>query len=216
MKDLSLTQQYLLCVLNQKGKISTLGIAKTICLPASAVLELLMDDILAFDGKKLTIHTMLPPQKCYLHPVYDLIQQKQPIKFERVVEYFSVSITSKRINELIDCVGESLAQAGCVRKETGGLLGEKNLYFPEGQDVDTIVQSIRAEILEEGALSQEIVALTALLNKSNDLKKYFSPYEKKALKKRLKEIKEAPQNQMIQKVCEYIDALLMMIIVAST
>ena len=82
--------------------------------------------------------------------------------------------------------------------------------------MDCIVQSIRAELLEDGELSEDVVALTALLNKSGDIQKYFSAYEKKDLKKRLKEIKDNPQNKMIQKVAHYIDSLLVMIVVAAT
>ena len=189
MKDLSVTQQYLLCALKKNGRLPIFGIEKTVCLSASGVLELLMEEVLAFDGKKLTIRTSLPAEKAYLHPVYEMVEKKQPVKFEKVVEYFSVTLTDKHLRELIDRVGESLAEAGCVRREKGGLLGERNLYIPEESAVDAIVQNIRAEILEDGALSEDIVALTALLNKSGDLQKYFSAYEKNDLKRRLREIK---------------------------
>ena len=36
---------------------------KTTCLAASAVVELLMDDILSLDGKKLSIQAQLPESK---------------------------------------------------------------------------------------------------------------------------------------------------------
>lgn len=78
------------------------------------------------------------------------------------------------------------------------------------------MQSIRAELLENGALSEDVIALTALLNKSGDLQKYFSAYEKKDLKKRLKEIKEDPQNEMIQKAVDYVETLFLMVVVAAT
>ena len=133
-----------------------------------------------------------------------------------MVEAFSVTFTGKAINALIDSVGESLLAAGCVQKETGGLFGGKKRYLPSASMVDAIVQNIRAEILEDGELSEDIVALSALLHKSGELKKYFSAYEKKDFRKRMQEIKESPQNEMIQKVMEYIDALLVTIIVAST
>ena len=216
MKDLSLTQQYLLCTLNKNGKLPAFGLEKTLCLSAAGVLELLMDDVLAFDGKKLTVQTELPQEKAYLAPVYQVVERKQPVKFQAVVEYFSLTFTDKHMDELIDAIGTSLAQQGCVQKEKGGLLGGKDIYLPNETDVDSVVQSIRAELLEDGELSEDIVALTVLLHKSGDLKKYFSDYEKKDLKKRLQEIKNSPQNEMVQKVVEYVDALLCLIIVAAT
>lgn len=216
MKNLSLTQEYLLCVLGDKGKIPTFGVEKILCVAASGVVELLLDDIVALDGKKLSVKKDLPTQKIFLRPVFDFIEKKQPVKFEKVIEYFSITFTDKNINELIGRIGESLAEAGCVKKEKGGLFGNKAVYIPNEKAVDAIIQNIRAEILEEGALSEDIVALTALLNKSGDLTKYFSAYEKKDLKRRLKEIKQNPQNETIAKVTDCVDTLLMLIVVAAT
>lgn len=214
MKNLSTTQQYFLCILKKNGKISSLEMEKTTCLAASAVMELLMEDILTFDGKKLSIQAPLPEKKSYLRQVYDIVAKKQPIKFENAIEYFSFNFTDKYINGLVEDLGESLAELGCVRKEKGGFMNGKTLYIPNESDVDHIVQNIRAELLEDGEISEDIVVLTALLNKSQDLQRYFSSYEKQALKKRLAEIKENPQNELIHKATEYIDTLFLMFIVA--
>lgn len=215
MKNLSLTQQYLLCVLNKNGKLPAFGLEKTLCLSAAGVLELLMEDALSFDGKKLTVKSALPEEKAYLRPVYQAVERKQPVKFESIVEYFSLDFTDKHMNELIDSIGASLAKKGCVqREEKSGLFGGKDLYIPNEADVDAVVQSIRAELLEDGELSEDVVALTMLLNKSGDLKHYFSAYEKKDLKKRLKEIKNDPQNEMVQKAVDYIDSMLCLVVVA--
>lgn len=59
MKDLSLTQQYLLCVLNQKGKLPTFGFEKILCLSKAGVLELLMEHTLIYDHKKINCITSL-------------------------------------------------------------------------------------------------------------------------------------------------------------
>lgn len=117
MKNLSITQQYLLCVLNKNGKLPAFGLEKTLCLSAAGVLELLMEDVLAFDGKKLTVQSTLPEEKGYLRPVYEVVERKQPVKFEAIVEYFSLTFTDKHMDELIDSIGVSLAQQGCVKKK---------------------------------------------------------------------------------------------------
>ena len=158
----------------------------------------------------------MPEEKYYLSPTYNFIKEKQPLKFEKVIEHYSMTFTSKSINELISSVGDSLYDAGCVKKEKGGIFGGKTVYIPEHNKLDSVIQNIRAEILEDGELSEDIVALTALLNKSGDISKYFSAYEKKDLKDRLKEIKNNPQNETIAKVTDYVETLLLMIIVAAT
>ena len=179
-------------------------------------MELLLDGIVELDDKKLSVKSALPNEKSYLSSIYNFIVQKQPVKFQKVIEYYSVTFTDRNINELLTAVGESLVQEGCAVREKGGIFGGKTVYIPDEKELDGVVQNIRAELLEEGGLSEDIVALTALLEKSGDLMRYFSAYEKKSIRSRLKEIKESPQNEMIQKVSEYIDTLFMMFIVAAT
>lgn len=216
MTELSLIQQYLLCAVKKNGKLPTLGNEKVLCLSAAGVLELLLADVLAFDGKKLTVLAPLPEQKEYLRPVYAWIEKKQPVKFNAVVEHFSFSLTGAAIKELTGTVGDSLVAAGCMQREKGGFLGKEDRYIPQAEAVDRVVQGIRSELLEEGELSEDVVALAVLLNKSGELARYFSAYEKDALKKRLKEIRENPQSEIVRKAAEYIDSLFLMIIVATT
>ena len=217
MKDLSLTQEYLLCILRNKGKLSTFDIGKGMCLTGACVLELLMVGIIAREEKdKLSVRTHLPDRMSYLWPVYSYIKQKQPVRFKKIVERNSVTFTNQNVNEMIDAVGKSLVEAGCATEEKGGLFGGKTIYVPDEKALDRVIQNIRAELLEDGELSEDIIALTALLDKSGELSRYFSAYEKKALKARLKEIKENPQVEALQKVLEDIDNLFVLLIVAAT
>ena len=217
MRDLSLTQEYLLCVLRGKGKLSTYSIEKGMCLTGACVLELLMDGIITREEKdKLSVRTSLPDRKSYLRPVYSYIEQKQPVKFRKIMERNSVTFTDQNVNEMVDAVGKSLVDAGCATEEKGGLFGGQTSYVPDEKALDHVIQNIRAELLEEGELSEDIIALTALLDKSGELSRYFSAYEKKTLKARLKEIKENPQVEALQKVIEDIENLFMLMIVAAT
>lgn len=216
MKNLSITQQYLLCVLNKKGKLPTFGIERMLCVSAGSVLELLMEGIVVYDEKKLTVRSALPQDKAYLYSVYEVIEKKQPVKFESIVEYYSFTFTNKHVNELIEAIGDVLVQKESAQEKKGGVFGKKKLYIPNQADVNHVVQCIRAELLEDGEVSEETVALTILLNKSGDLKRYFSEYEKTDLKRRLNEIKTDPKNKLIEKVDVYLNALLCLLLVSVT
>lgn len=216
MNDLSITQKYLLCALSNKGKIPALNFERIIAIAAAGVVELMMDDLVEFDGKKLSVKRMLPKEKSYLSLIYDYIEKKQPVNFKTVVEHFSVAFTSKNSDELIDSIGDTLVTAGCVKQEKRGIFGNKNAYIPDEKAVDYIVQNIRAEILEDGELTEDIAALTVILDKTGELMKFFSPYEKKAVKQRLKEIKNNPKNKEIAKVINYVEELMVVIIVSVT
>ena len=55
MTQLSLTQQYLLCILTEKGKVSSWDTNGMFCLAAAGVVELLMDGVAVLDNKKLSL-----------------------------------------------------------------------------------------------------------------------------------------------------------------
>ena len=81
MNNLSLSQEYMMCALNDKGKISAFSLERVIAVAASAVAELLMNDIIELDGKKLSVKKALPKDMSYLSPVYDFIEKKGRVGF---------------------------------------------------------------------------------------------------------------------------------------
>lgn len=216
MVQLSLTQEYLLCSLNEKGKYSSMDMQKGVCLVAGGILELLMEDILRLEHQTLTVLAPLPSEKGYLQEIYSLVAGKGPVKVERVVEYFSFSISDKHLSSLMQSVGNSLVAAGCAEKAAGGFFRKSVRYRPVPQAKDSVVQSIRAELLEDGELSEDIVALTVLLHKSDCLSCYFFAYEKKDLKARLKSIRDSGENRLVGRMVEYIDNLFAMVVLAAT
>ena len=216
MWNLTLTQQYLLCVLNQKGRLPTLGLEKVVGLSMAAVLELLLEKTVVLEEKKLSAPASLPQEQEYLLPVYDFIAKKQPVKPEKVVEYFSLNLTDRNFTQLLDGVGMQLVNKGCAVPKQDGFLGKKTAYLPARQAVDLVVEGMRAQLLEEGPVSQETAALAALLDKSGELGRFFSAYEKKTLTSRLKELRQDQTNRLVCQAMEYIDSLMAAIIVAVT
>lgn len=62
-------------------------------------------------------------------------------------------------------------------------------------------------------VSKEIVLLTAIMYKGQQIKKYFSKYEADCLKKRIKEIKKTEVGELVSEAVDYITCL---IVVAAT
>ena len=52
---LPVTQQYLLCVLQENGTLPMIGQERMLSLVAGGVLELLLEETLALEGKKLRV-----------------------------------------------------------------------------------------------------------------------------------------------------------------
>ena len=65
MKNLSTTQQYFLCILKKNGKISSLEMEKPPAWQLPPWWELLMEDVLAFDGEAVCSGTAARGEKLF-------------------------------------------------------------------------------------------------------------------------------------------------------
>lgn len=208
MKDLSIIQKYLLCAVNEKGILSSLGTEKPVCFVAAGLLELQLEGCLALEGKKAEVTGSLPENQQYLRPLYDFIAEKSPVKIEKIVEAYRIAFTDRRMNELLAAVGGSLAALGMVEEGKAGLLGTKAAYVPTREAVRSVVEELRSELLEEGPVTEDAAALTVLLDRGKCLKPYFSQFEQKEMRQKLKSLADSPEGQMVKAMVEHIETLI--------
>lgn len=216
MKDLSITQEYLICAVNSKGKISGFGSENLICLIASGLLELQLEGCIKIDKKKVTVMNNLPEERLYLKPLYDFVNQQKPVKLEKVLEAYNYSFKDRGY-ELVNSIGASLKDLDLVEVTCAGIFGNKNAYIPNSNAVHYVVDMIRAEFLEDVEVTEDIASLIILLDKSKLLKIYFSEYEQKEIKKKLKEITNSDTGKSIKDIVntvEYMITMMSVLIVA--
>lgn len=210
MKDLAITQEYLICAVNSKGKISGFSIEKLVCLIASGLLELQLEDCIKIDKKSVIVTDTLPDTKAYLKPLYDFIDKPKPVKLEKKLEAYTYSVTDKNLNELINSIGASLESLGLVEVTRSGMAVNKNAYIPHADSVHYVVDMIRAEFFEEVEITEDIASLIILLDKSRLLKTYFSEFEQKEIKQKLKEITGSDTGKMIKDMVDHVENLIAM------
>lgn len=209
MNNQTISQEYLLCAVNEKGMLPVMSPETAVCLVAGSLLDLLLADCAVLDEKEcVTVTGALPADLLYLSPLYEVLSRLNSIKLEKIAAEYAFTFTDKQLKLLIGTIGASLAEAGSVREEIGGLFGKTQCFIPQAEAVDAVIQKVRAELLEEGPLCDETVALVSLLQTGGQLKRYFSSYEKAQLKARLKEIKQTPSNQLVHRMVEYIDTMI--------
>lgn len=217
MTELSIAQEYLLCSLNEKGKLPVMSTEVPACILAGGLIELMVSGCIR-TGEKNTVQIAdgTAESPVYLASLKDFINQLQQVKLEKIAREYCFSFTGKRMNTLVTDIGNSLAGAGCVTVQAGGFLAGKPSFVPNPEAVDKVIQKIRAEMLESGAMTDETVALVGLLEKSSRIKRYFSSYEAGQLKERLKEIRETSSNRMIKQMVDYIDSMIAVIAVITS
>ena len=131
MKDLTITQEYMICALNEKGKMSEmLGVEKIVCFVASGLLEMKLEGCIAMEKKKVCVISDLPEKLAHLKPLYDYINRYESVKIEKIIEEYTYTFTDKRFYELVDSVGKSLAEINMAEEIEKGILGKRKYYIP--------------------------------------------------------------------------------------
>lgn len=207
MKDLAITQEYFICAVNSKGKISSFSTEKLVCLIASGLLELKMENCIQLDKKSVVVTHSLPKTKAYLKPLYDFIDKPKPVRLEKILEAYIYSINDKVLYTLINAIGYSLKDLDLVEVTHS----DKTAYIPNARAVHYVIDMIRSEFLEEGEVTDDIATLLILLGKSKLLKTYFSDYEQKEIKTKLKTLTHSDTGQMIKETVAYVDNMITMI-----
>lgn len=208
MTDLSVVQEYMLCAVNDKGVISAMDTDKQVCLVAAGLLELQLESSIAIEGKTLRAAAPLPENRPYLKPLDDFIREKGTMKVSALVEAYCLSLTDKRLRALWDAVGQSLVSLGLAEAGKAGLLGSKTAYVPRREAVGSVVEMLRAEVLEDGTMTEDAAALTVLLERGKCLKPYFSAFEQKEIREKLRRITASPEGRLVKEMAEYVEVIL--------
>ena len=97
MQDLTLSQEYLLCTLTEKGRLPVMNTAGPVCLTAGALLELQLAGCVAFDGKKVRVTAPLPVEEAHLHTRGRVIPSRWKSKVKISLNAFSSSVKSASV-----------------------------------------------------------------------------------------------------------------------
>jgi hypothetical protein len=206
MKNLSFTQEFFICALKPQGNTTlTNSVERFTCLVAGGLMELLLHEYVTLENKKVIIKKELTPEKVYLNSIYELIKNNKPMKLEYIAEKY-VFAFNKLPDELFKSIGMSLVEDGYVTVESNsGLFKNKDRFIPEEKEVTKVVEKLRAEFLEEGNVTDEVIVLGALFHKSGLIKQYFSKYEIQKLGDRLSEIKNSEAGVIVKQIMDYIE-----------
>lgn len=207
MIDLPLTQQFAVLAVNDKGKISSLDQDAMTCLVVAGLLELEQAGCLVFADKKATTRAKLPTERDYLTPIYALIEDKEPVKIDKVISDFIMSFTGKRYEALFDGVMAALKARKLTERVESGFFSNKISFAPSAQAERMVVENLRAALLGDAAVSESTAVLAVLLDKSAKLKEYFTKDERRAMKEHLKALAQTPEGKLIAKAIENVQML---------
>lgn len=217
MTDLSLPQEFFLLTLKPNGKFPSATSYEFGALLASVLIEFSQSEVLEIKEKKINMTAQTIPHDLeYLVSTYQILDElKKKTTTNFANKYFTFS--DKNYKVLVTSIADSLINIDCIKKEqVKGLLGDKTVYRASSDHKDRIIQRLRTELLEDGAITAKTVSLVCILNRLKKLEQYFSKYESATLKNRIKELKKSQENQVIKDILDLIDSIMTLFIVAAT
>ena len=134
MKDMTLSQEYLICAVNEKGKIGSMDIEKVVCLLAAGLLELQLAECITMDKKAAAVTAPLPQDKEYLRSLYDDIANGKggSIKMDKLLESYTYSLSSKQVRALMGGIGGELEKMGLATRTPATLLSNEGFAPVKG------------------------------------------------------------------------------------
>lgn len=207
MKDFTLTQEYIICLLGENGKLSALGNERVLFVGA-ALTELMDAGLVQLDEKssKLYVGKGLGAQCSHLTSLYRYLNEKQRTIQQLVADY-CISFTDKLYDELLQEVCADLITAGYLEAKAMGLFSSRKVYFP----THSISEDIKSKILSRNLVcgDKKNWMLAFLIDKANRLKKLFDKEEAKAIHKKIKS--HRTENVAVQKMLSFLDEIVIVL-----
>lgn len=215
MNGITITEKYALCMLKEKRKFYETEL--TSHLLVSMIIEMMLDGNLEVGNKCKVRLTDKIPTANYNIQLYNAIKERKftgivkksdEIPFKDIISLICYSFSSKIIKSIVEPLKEKMVEDKLIiLEEKKGLFGNKEVITIDDDKFNNVVEEVRAEILENGKLTDDIILLSSLLNATKFLKNIFTKYEKEKLENRLKEIKQTEISEKVKLAQEVIDEM---------
>lgn len=202
MKNLSLSQQYLLFTMNRNGKISSINYYVGMCLVMAGLLDLQEAQVIELDQKEIIILSdQLPEELEYLDCLFDKITQMKKKRIDKLAVAYGTTFFEKDLKLLVAQTRNSLIDLREITVETDG---NTLSYLAKEKTIAQLVA--RLENLNQ--LDHDGLKLAILLKKSSYLKKYIEKPERKMLERKIKDVKHDPVAKQTQVMISQLDWLM--------
>ena len=192
MKNLNLSQQYLLFTMNRNGKISSINYYVGMCLVMAGLLDLQEAQVIELDQKEIIILTdQMPEELEYLNCLFEKITQLKKKRIDKLATAYGATFFEKDLKLLVAQTRNSLIDLREITVETDG---NTLSYLAKEKTIAQLV----ARLENLNCLDYDGLKLAILLKKSSYLKKYIEKPERKMLERKIKDVKHDPVAKQTQ------------------
>lgn len=190
MDNVTITEKYALCMLKEKKKFYESELTPHLVM--SMIIEMMLSDNLEITAKNKVKLNDNEPSTEYNKQLYNIIKdmKKKEVDIKDIITNICYGFTSKKMKDVVESLKEEMIKSGLISLDNKkGIIRDKEIIVLNENEFSSTIEEIRAELLENGILTDDIILLGSLLNATKFLKNIFTKYEKDALNKRLEELK---------------------------
>jgi hypothetical protein len=201
VENLSYTQLFFLCVINEKGNLPKLnGLGVAVGIVVCEIMELVTMGVVVRDkSNRLLAVKQYDGSLSYLKPMYKtIVNYKGSIDITDISDMYASTMrmpgnsVGKSIYDLLLPIGKSLADIGYANAlPKNSLLRRTTRYAPEFEVVEQIIEKIRTAFGGEGKITGEVLCVAAMLCESGGIAIHFTKDEASAIKELVKETRKS-------------------------
>ena len=174
----------------------------------SMIIEMMLDGNLEITKEnKVKLKDEIPSSD-YNKQLYHIIKdmKKEEISLKNIITSICNGFTNQKMKSVIELLKDNMVKHELiVLEEKKGLFAVKEVITINENMFTNIIEEIRAEFLEKGNLTEDIILLCSLLNSTKFLKNIFTKYEKETLNNRLQEINDTEIAERVKVARSVID-----------
>ncbi|ONI39178.1 hypothetical protein AN639_10435 [Candidatus Epulonipiscium fishelsonii] len=189
MNDLTLTQQYTLCAMKNNGEFGEWH-SEDLMLEVAAVLELVQRKLIKFrNDQTIKIVDKLNLECSHLQPVYEIIQENEPMEFDELIEEFENNYNADVKEDLFENVKNILMVKGALVEDKNSRWDDEPIWYPKNNVIKLLMEKLRPNSICN-AIGETEALLATLLSDIGVLRKNFSESEIEILKDQVDDMSE--------------------------
>ncbi|GCF95892.1 hypothetical protein NRIC_37830 [Enterococcus florum] len=206
MKRSTFTEQYFLLTMNRKGKINSLDTRSRVCLVMAALLDLQEADLIELHKKEIQLkQRFLPEELTFLKSVAERLSAYKRPTLDNVANTYAAAALDREINQLMTDIRIELIQKGVVHADS--IHENSSAYLVDERVIEGLVAALSQQLFFPN--DQRLLILLFLLQKTGQLKHYFTAGERKQAKQMLQLLKNSNEAKQTQRMLDQIDRMYM-------
>ncbi|MDO4313585.1 MAG: GPP34 family phosphoprotein [Eubacteriales bacterium] len=208
MKDLSVSEAYFLCAVQNKGKIFGYDTAKVTCLMAAVLHEMKQSGLITFSDRKILLTNSTADQTAYLLPVWEHLKESENLDYKHILQDYNSGWSDRHLNALTSAIGTGLAEQGLVTRAKLGIFGGRTYFMPYKDAIPALAAELQVNILYQTPFPMQDGFLWILLEKSGCIPQILPEDQRESIRKKVTfSIQNEPEGELSE-FTEFTDKLL--------